>query len=433
MQLSDLRNFALSFLLGTGLASADKITLASGDVLEGEVIKETADEYVIRVKVSGGIKDNRTFKKIDVKSIEKEAPYLKPFQEIEKLPPLGDLHSPDFYTGIIEAQLKPFLAQFPKSKVAPQVKELLSTYESELARVQAGDRKVDGKWISADDWNADAIENDALIEFNKMKRLADRKRYRAAMIQYDAIEKQFAGSKAAEKAREVASDILPSYQRIVSRLSLRAKKRLDEHKKNIKSLPPRDSRRVKQAFEENMATHMKAVEKSREERIKWIPTNEFDEKNLQRLRSHIESTLRKFERPPRRGRNTSELYRQAWAAASNGDAKLVKRILSQLKSAKADPKYADLINEQLAANPPKAPEKPAEKKMAPKPEPKMEKEKPKKEKKKRTRRESSEDEDEDIEEEKSSLFPIIGGVILLSLIGILGALFVSKKKKEGGE
>jgi len=429
MQQSSIRNFALSLALSAGLASADTITLTNGEVLEGEIFETKADSYVFKIRLKGGIKDLRTYKKADVKSIEKEAPDKKPFEALADVLPIPELLKPADYSAVIEGRLKPFVGKFPKSKHLPEVQKMLAQYEEELKKVTAGDVKLDGKWISAAEWNADAIENDAMIEFSKMEKLAKRNAFRGAMMQYDMLQQTFAGTKAADKARDLAGEILPPYQSRVSQLTLAADDKLKKREQSIENLPSRDQTRVRLAFEQKMERHKKALEKARENKNKWIPINDLDSKSLKKLRSHIESTLRKLERPPRKRRNAAEAYRAAWAAASKGDEKGMKRPLAKLKSAKADPKYFTLLQEQLEANPAPTEVKMVEKpKMEEKPKAKPEK----KEKKKRKKRERvASDTMEEEPEESGSMLPVLGGVGLLAVLG--GLLFAMNKKKKGEE
>ncbi len=432
MQLSVLRNFTLFLLLGTSLASADKITLASGEIIEGTIESETSDEYEILVK-KGGIRDLKTFKKIEIKKIEKELPDQKPFSEIQKKYPLPipDLLPQEKYEDAIQTDLKPFITKFPKSRHLDEVKKILAQYTEELEKIKAGDKKIENKWIAAAEWNADAIENDALLALKEMERRANAKSFRGAMIQFDKIQTQYPGTRAAISANEVAAKILPTYQRIVTSKTLAAKDKLEQQLEAFEKLGNRDARRAKAAFEERMAAHEERIESEREARNKWIPMNDFDHKNLRRLGSHITSTLRKLERGSKSRKNVGELYRQAWALASVGDEKKLKRALGKLKSAGADEKYFALLQTQLEENP-------APKMVETKPEPKIEnppKEQPKKDKKDRKKKEKDQKPKKDRpaepeeEVEKSSVIPIIGIIAVLSLVGLFVGISQKKKKK----
>jgi len=425
MHKSAIRNFTLPLIyLGANIALADTITLTNGKTLEGKVVEETSDKYIIKIK-QGGIRYNQEFKKSEVKDIAKEAEDAKPFKDLQDILPTGVRLSKEQYTMLIETRVKPFLASFPRFAHKSEVQKMLAQLEEELKRVTAGDVKLNGKWISADDWNANALEHDSRLAFAKMEKLAKRRRYRLAMMEYDKIQSEFRGSPAASDARDLANKILPIYSKSVSRMLANVKENIAKHKKQLQNLPTRDAARVRKAFEEKEARLEKALAKAKEDRNKWIPVNEFNASALRRLATQIKSTSRKLERPPRgHDKDSTAIYRDAWESASNGDTKNVKKHLSKLKSAGADPKYAAMVNEQLAANPAPEPVKEVRKK-APAPKPKEEPKKKKKPKKK-----SRDTSDDEPIEEGSSLMPIIGGVMGLALIGILVTVLLGKKKDE---
>ncbi len=435
MQKAVIRNWTISFFLGASFVSADHITLANGEVIEGEIISQTPTEYTIKVTFAGGIRDLKTFKKEEIKDIQEEQKDLKPYQALQHILPTPGGLTATKYDQIINAQVKPFLSQFPQSEYHAAVTNILEELEKEKAQVEAGDVKINGEWIAAKARNADAIGFDSKIALSKMNDLAQSGKYRAAMILHDQIQKQYYRSDAAREASETAKKVLTSYKKIVTKMLERSKDAKAAYEKNLKDITSRDAQRISKAFDQKLAQHHKAVEQAKAQRQKWIPTNEFDAKNLKKLLSHIQSTSKRLERPFRSSsRDVAEIYRQTWAYATAGDPERAKRGVTRLQSYKVDEKYINLLNAQIEANPEKEPEEEIEEEpeeTAPEiKEVIIPEEKPKEEEEEIKKPTPQKKNIEEFEEEKSSFSPIIFALLGLALIGILITVLLKKKKKE---
>ena len=423
---------------------ADKITLKDGKVIEGEVISETDTEYVVSVAYSKSIRTRKTFKKSEIADIQKEAPDLKPYEALKDVLPTPDRLSIVGYEQLIESRVKPFLKSFPNSKYTLEVKKTLATLESELARAKAGDVKLDGEWIDAAEWNANALELDAQVLVKRMKALAARKSYRSALLIYDKINTEFNSADAANDASQAALQFLPKYSAQIKKLEAEAPAKLEKRDKALKAMTARDSSRMKKAYDEIEAKHQAALAKAKESRTKWLPVSEFDSRTLQTLARNIDAEINNIQRGGIKTSNqtsTSAVYRNAWEAAGKGNTNEVKRLQSTLRSRKVDNKYLQLISEHLAANPPKEEDpgpsleeqRAAEAVKAKEAKAKADAERKAAEEEKRARRlkeraeqEGADDSDEK-EESESSFLPILIAVILLTL---LIAFLVMKRKQS---
>lgn len=432
------------FVLSTCPVQADKITLKDGKVIEGEVISETDTEYVVSVAYSKSIRTRKTFKKSEIADIQKEAPDLKPYEALKDVLPTPDRLSVVGYEQLIESRVKPFLNSFPNSKYTLEVKKTLATLESELARAKAGDVKLNGEWIDAAEWNANALELDAQVLVKRMKALAARKSYRSALLIYDKINTEFHSADAANDASQVALQFLPKYSAQIKKLEAEAPAKLEKRDKALKSMAARDSSRMKKAYDEIEAKHQAALAKAKESRTKWLPVSEFDSRTLQTLARNIDTEITNIQRGGTRTSNqtsTSAVYRNAWEAAGKGNTNEVKRLQSTLRSRKIDNKYLQLISEHLAANPAKEEDpgpsleeqRAAEAAKAKEAKAKADADRKAAEEEKRARRlreraeqQGADDSDEE-EESESSFLPILIAVVLLTL---LIAFLVMKRKQS---
>jgi hypothetical protein len=432
------------FALATCSVQADKITLKDGKVIEGEVISETDTEYVVSVAYSKSIRTRETFKKSEIADIQKEAPDLKPYEALKDVLPTPDRLSVVGYEQLIESRVKPFLNSFPNSKYTREVKKTLATLESELARAKAGDVKLDGEWIDAAEWNANALELDAQVLVKRMKALAARKSYRSALLIYDKINTEFRSADAANDASQAALQFLPKYSAQIKNLEAEAPEKLEKRDKALKAMAARDSSRMKKAYDEIEAKHQAALAKAKESRTKWLPVSEFDSRTLQTLARNIDTEINNIQRGGTRTSNqtsTSAVYRNAWEAAGKGNTNEVKRLQSTLRSRKIDNKYLQLISEHLAANPAKEEDpspsleeqRAAEAAKAKEAKAKADADRKATAEEKRARRlrerEEQEGADDSDEEEKSesSFLPILIAVVLLTL---LIAFLVMKRKQS---
>lgn len=427
LYLKALLVVALGFF-GTILSVADTITLKSGKVIEGKVLEDNNGEYLIEVQVTRSIKDRKTFKKSEILSIEKTAEDAQPFEDLQGILPSGDQMAAGDYQLLIEGKVKDFITKFPKSEHLPKVKKMLATLEGELKRVEAGDIKLEGKWISAAEWNANAFDLDSLVIYHIMEKTAKAGAYRSALLTYDALKVGYSSSGGLDKARTLASKILPAYQTIIRAKAEKAKQLLADREHSIDNLPIRDRTRAKAGFEAEKAKYASLLAEAKENKVRWIPSYDYDERALRTLERTIKSEITSLSRVREDRNNLAELYRETWAAAGKGDTNTVERALSKFRSKGIDPKYAELLRNHLAANPAPEPVVEEKPKPEPKPEPKVE-EKPKP--KKKPQRSEEIDLSEPEEEKGSSMMTIVYVLLGLALIGILvGVLLKSRKSEE---
>lgn len=414
--------------LGISTSWADTITLKSGKVLTGKVLEERGSEYLLEVNITASIKDQKVISKSEVLSIEKEAADKKPFEALQGILPTGDQLSEGDYNLIIEGKLKPFIQAFPKSDHFPEVQKTLATLEAEKKRVLAGDIKLNGEWIPAAEWNANAYDLDALLILNEMKKAVDKNSYRVALLKYDELITNFPDSGPSNEAQELTAIFLPRFQRIITAKVGAAKEKAAARERSANSLGARDRSRVLAAQDAEKTRYEAMIEKARSEKVRWLPVNDYDERNLKSLERTIRSEIRTLGRDSRERVNLGELYRTLWALAEKGDGSALKRDLSKFKSSKTDPKYYNLITDHLAANP--APEPVEEEPVIEEKPVLVVKEEPKKKKKKSPTTEPVDDFPEEEEEKGSGMMTIVYVVLILALVGLLAGLFLKKSKSE---
>ena len=179
--INRLQNLAFLLFLIPGIALADTLTLTDGTEYEGEILRETEDSIIMNVQISAGLREERTFKKDDVRKVHKTTVDEATFAEkIKPLIPTGNRMTSNDYAKQIDGVVKPFLNAFPQSKHRAETEEILKTLEEEKARVDAGGIQIGGVWLDKEERDANAFDIDARILAAEMLEYAEARQFTAA-------------------------------------------------------------------------------------------------------------------------------------------------------------------------------------------------------------------------------------------------------------
>src|SRR5207244_4254730 len=91
---------------------------------------------------------------------------------------------------------------------APELKQALDDFEAERKRVQAGEAKLDGRWLSKEEIAREKYQIAASQWFNAMKSLAARGDLVGALNTFDALEKQYPASRVYPDAIDLALRVM---------------------------------------------------------------------------------------------------------------------------------------------------------------------------------------------------------------------------------
>ena len=149
----------------------DTVILKSGEKFEAKVLSETATEITISVQVTASIKDERVIKKADIDRIEKVKPDEVAWAALAGIEPGPDSLEAEEYQRVVAA-LEYFQVTFPESPQLPVVKQRLVKFQEEQRRVQEGQMKMNGEWLSKERVQEERIQIGGRILFNRMQRSA---------------------------------------------------------------------------------------------------------------------------------------------------------------------------------------------------------------------------------------------------------------------
>lgn len=277
--------FCVSMLSAT--AFADVVVLNSGEKLEGKITQETDKEITIAAKVTASITDERVVKKSDIKTITKDAPDEIAWQSL-KGAKLGKNSLPLASYDAVLNPLNGFVREFPQSKFAADAKKIADAFEAEKKRVEAGEVKLEDKWLSKEEAQKERLQINGLIAFNYMKDQSTRD-MSAALNTLDAIEKNFSATRAYPDAVEYAQRMLPALKAEVERRQKALATQKTEQAEALKKLTGPEKAAMEAEYKTAKTNAEAAVTAAEKLGLKWLPLNPATERSLSNLNTKVSS------------------------------------------------------------------------------------------------------------------------------------------------
>jgi len=178
----------------TPFLQAECIKLNDGKVINGVILEDTPDGILMEYYVTPTIRDQKLYPKDQIASVVKESPDEKDFKA------LGPLVSPkttldtSLHDELILRKIPTYLKKYPYSSHLSELRTTLATLEGECHRLLAGDRKINGDWISATEINADPYQWGAKIKYAEITELTSENNSLGALQSCELLEKTFPGS-----------------------------------------------------------------------------------------------------------------------------------------------------------------------------------------------------------------------------------------------
>ncbi len=199
-------------LLCTAQIRADSVTLVTGEKITGTIKSETDSEITIDVPISASITDERVLRKEDIAKIEKEQPDEIAYKQLVQMQPNAQLsYSSQTYDQILSA-LDSFEATYPNSTYLTEIKNLRDTFQDEKRRVDAGEFKFMGQWLSKEEAARRRIQIVALQVFTTMQQQAASGDFLGAMQTFASIEQNYITTRVYPAAVSLALQVLPRFQ-----------------------------------------------------------------------------------------------------------------------------------------------------------------------------------------------------------------------------
>jgi hypothetical protein len=200
------------FAIGAAQLRADSVTLKTGEKISGTIKAESATDVTIDVPVSASITDERVIKKDDIAQVDKAQPDQIAYQQLIAVQPNPDLSlTPDEYDQILTS-LNAFIKQYPGSTYLPEIQKLAGVFQDEKNRVEQGQLKYMGEWLSKADAAGRQIQIDGIRYYDSMVQQAAAGDFVSAMQTYDVIEKKYVSTRSYPAAVQLARTVLSRLQ-----------------------------------------------------------------------------------------------------------------------------------------------------------------------------------------------------------------------------
>jgi hypothetical protein len=319
---------------------ADSFTLKDGSTFEGTILKEEADSYVVEVKVTKSIRDERKIAKADVAKIEREQPDLLAFEAIKGLAPTPDLMTADDYSQSI-AKVEKFLKDFRASNKSKDAKKILDTLKAESAQVTAGGLKLKGAMVAPEKYQANAYEFDAMVQEAKIRRLVADSQFVAALRLFSEFDKDYRTTLPWGALSPLMLQVLTNYSAEISQSLATLDARTKKREAGLAQMTPEDRKITQAAIAEENAALDARYKAEKEAKIAWVTTSPYHKASLEEATKFAESEKKRLAAAKTTlGVDGGKAYRDAWTAVHSGvDAASTTAALTAAKTAGVVPRY----------------------------------------------------------------------------------------------
>jgi hypothetical protein len=284
-QLSPSISSVLTLAMLLSSAFADTIILKSGERIEGKILNETDKELTLEIKISAGITDERVVAKTDIDKISKVSPEMEAYKAISTIQTGANSLAVSQYEPLLRA-LQGFLLQYPNSPNAAVVQAAFDDLQAEMKRVEKGEAKLDGQWLSKAEVEKEKIQIGGRIAFNYMKQQAAAGDFIGALNTFSALEKPYGGAATFPDSIDLARQIIARFKATVEAAIPNQKVIKAEREKGFAAAGPLDRKEMMEAYKKEQDAAEAAVAAA-EKASKWPPFIAGSEKSLLALQARV--------------------------------------------------------------------------------------------------------------------------------------------------
>ena len=407
-------------LVSTAQLRGDSVTLKTGEKITGTIRTETDSEVVIDVPVSASITDERVVQKTDIAKEDKEQPDEIAYKQLAAVQPNPELsYSSQTYDRILTS-LNAFQTQYPKSTYLPEVKKLTDVFADEKKRVDAGEFKYEGQWLSKEETARRQIQIVALEYYNQMQEQAGAGDLVTAMQTFDVIEKNYSMTRVYPKAVTLGQEVLERFQQDLMVRMQAVKADQDQLKKTIAfTAEPEKSNIIASAKAEQDRAEAVIGEAARSG-AKWVPLIPRSQVSIETLQKTAVSEAQRLSAIAVGPMNDSvakvDEARRAMATGDNATAEGLLKDAGTLWAKNEAAQYWEDRLKEKAATPTPTPKPIA----TPKPLPTV----------RPTPEQTSLSADQAAPEEKPFYMTITGAITIAAVVLIVGGLIASYSQKK---
>jgi tetratricopeptide (TPR) repeat protein len=293
------KSLARKLLLLTMLAlwpwplQADSIELVNGEILEGQILRETPDTVTIRTRFSETIMEDRPVPRKQIKSITRVRPDDLAFAALKDLRAPETALTADVYEPALR-QLRDFSQRFGYSSKVPEVREKIRALEAEQRQIEAGAVKLNGRILEAEEMEEYATEINTHRRVARMNRMAQAGDLIGASNEFFNFAKENSASGAYVTAVEQARESLRSLQGVLEH-EMRNQPILEESRQQQLSLASRANQAsMKAARERQLEDLENSINRAKEAGVVIPPYAGFSLPSLQAAHTVVTAELAKL-------------------------------------------------------------------------------------------------------------------------------------------
>ena len=268
-----------------------EIELLNGTIYKNCSVSEETDEYyIVSILPEEGksIRVERKVPKKDVKRLVKPTQEEIDFKRLTRLFPQEEAVD-EVVAADVEVALARFQKKYPTSPNLAQIEEVRTMMKGVLAHLEAGDVRVDGKWMPK------AAQDRILYSMHSKKILAsmrarlDSRDYRNVLNLQDKMAKDFSMSESAVTATKIARVAGLAYEKQLSELSQKTRKEYDERQVRLRKLPTAEAAKIREA-ERKVADEFRGkLTADRNAGIRYCTYNPKDYMSIDQAKNQVEN------------------------------------------------------------------------------------------------------------------------------------------------
>jgi hypothetical protein len=278
----------LSFVVLPVLAAwGDALKLKSGEVIEGRILENTADAVVIEVNFSPTIVETRTIPRADILTVAQVAADEAAFAGIKAIELPETALGVEPYDAALKEKLRPFLGKFPESPRTADVREKIKLFEAERKRIEGGEVKLAGAWLSASEHQAEKYQIDAGQILAKVRAFAAAQDWVATLNGCDLLQRSYKNSLASVEAIPIASEAVAKLAQQINFQLQNLPVILEQRTNTVERAPLQDRERVRRAMEQQEAQVAAMAGQARARNQRFYPLAAFDGKGLAEMKKSV--------------------------------------------------------------------------------------------------------------------------------------------------
>lgn len=331
-------------------AEADTFVLKDGTRIEGSIIREDATSYLIEVRVSKSIKDERIFDKDDIVKVEPEKKDLTAFDPISHYIPVPDALTAGEYAARIAAVEK-FLKDHPDSSKASQAKAILFTLKKEANEILAGGIKTNGKISTAAEYRANMLDIDSAIREAQIRALLNGGHHLEGLRAFVVFDRDFSNTKARAALLPVIIQTINGYLAETEQSLAGYDARAKEREVGLQRMQPDDRRKTQEALVEEAAALEKQLKAEKDAKVGWVTPHPSCRLTLEETMTFGKQEITRLTAPAKpQAVDAGAAFRDALRKIQNStDAAVKTAALAEAKAAMVSGKYLSILEAASAS------------------------------------------------------------------------------------